>query len=561
MSNEATAINTDRPATGWTPMLFIGLGVALIIMDATIVNVILPSIINDLGINSIDAEWINAIYALTFAALLIVMGGLGDRLGRRKIFMMGAMLFAVSSILAASASSGGSLIAARAVQGIGGAMMSPTSLSLVNSLYRGKARAIAFAFYGSIIGGMAAVGPLLGGWLTQTFSWHWSFWINVPIALFIAFGTWKFVPESKAEGPQGRVDIVGALLSTLGTAALIFGLIEGRNYGWWIEKETRSFIGRTWNAGQLSPVAFAFIVAALSISVLYIVETQLTKSGKSALIDFSLFKIKTFGLGSFAGLIVSLGEFGILFSLPLFMQSVLGWSALGAGGLLATLAIGAFVAAPTAGVLANRRNPRFVARLGLALEIIGILGISATISPTLSGWPLGTCLFIYGIGVGYATAQLTGLILADIPMNKSGQASGTQSTARQIGAAMGTAILGTILFVSLHNNTAANLTALSAAGKIIMPPSAIEHVATAVEQSAGTNIPGMNIGEDGAFEVQYAASLAYADAVKVTAYAAAGFLALGLIATLALPPGRARDEESSNDSTGPDQATLIHDFE
>ncbi len=561
MSNEATVIDNDRPATGWTPMLFIGLGVALIIMDATIVNVILPSIIKDLGINSIDAEWINAVYALTFAALLIVMGGLGDRFGRRKIFMIGALLFAVSSILAAASTSGGTLIAARAVQGIGGAMMSPTSLSLVNSLYRGKARAIAFAFYGSIIGGMAAVGPLLGGWLTQTFSWHWSFWINVPIALFIAFGTWKFVPESKAEGEQGRVDIVGALLSTLGTAALIFGLIEGRNYGWWIEQETRSFIGRTWEAGQLSPVAFAFIAAGLSLIILYVVETRLTKSGKSALIDFGLFKIKTFGLGSFAGLIVSLGEFGILFSLPLFMQSVLGWSALGAGGLLATLAIGAFFAAPTAGVLANKRNPRFVARLGLALEIVGILGISVIISPSSSGWQLGTWLFVYGVGVGYATAQLTGLILADIPMNKSGQASGTQSTARQIGAAMGTAILGTILFVSLHNNTAANLTELSAAGKITMPPTAIEQVATAVEQSAGTIIPGMNIGEAGSFEVQYAASVAYADAVQVTAYAAAGFLTLGLIATLALPPGRARDEELSESVDGPNQSELIHDFE
>ena len=170
----------EKPAHGWIPMLFIGMGTALIIMDATIVNVSLPSMIADLGLSSIDAEWVNAIYSLTFAALLIVFGRVGDRVGRRRIFTLGALVFVLASIYAASSKSGEHLITARALQGIGGAMMSPTSLSLVNSLYAGKARNIAFAIYGSIIGGMAALGPLVGGYLTTNFSWTWAFWINVP---------------------------------------------------------------------------------------------------------------------------------------------------------------------------------------------------------------------------------------------------------------------------------------------------------------------------------------------------------------------------------------------
>ena len=538
---------SDKPAAGWTPMIFIGLGVALIIMDATIVNVILPTIITDLGIDSIDAEWVNAVYALTFAAFLIVAGRLGDRYGRRLVFILGSLVFAVSSILAATSTSAGTLIAARAAQGLGGAMMSPTSLSIVNDLYRGKSRAIAFAFYGSIIGGMAAIGPLLGGWLTQTFSWHWSFWINVPISLFVAIGAWKFVPKSKADDDMGSLDWVGAVFSTAGIAALIFALIEGRNYGWWNTTKDVQFLGRNLSAGQLSPVAYAFVIAFVGLVGLYFYETRRARNGKSVLIDFELFKIPTFGYGSFAGLIVSLGEFGILFSLPLFMQSVLGWSALGAGGLLACLALGAFVAAPTAARITNQRNPRFVARLGLVLEIIGIVGIALTISPNVSGWVLGIWLFIYGVGVGYATAQLTGLILSDVPMTKSGQASGTQSSARQIGSAMGTAVLGTILFVGLYDNTQVAIAQTGASTEVSV------QVAQIVEQSAGTAIPGL-ANPPGSPEIQAASSQAFADSLMQTAFYAAGFLMLGLLSTLKLPPGQSYGKAA-------EEAKLIHDFE
>jgi len=560
MSEKPQVALDDRPAAGWTPMIFIGLGVALIIMDASIVNVILPSIIRGLKINSIDAEWINATYSLTFAAFLIVMGRLGDRFGRRRIFMLGAGLFAVSSIAAASATSGGLLIAARAVQGVGAAMMSPTSLSIVTGLYRGKARAIAFALYGSIIGGMAAIGPLMGAWLTEHFSWHWSFWINVPISLIIIVGSLKFVDEVKADDDMESPDLLGALLSSIGIAALIFALIEGRSYGWWLSTSDKKFLGHVWQQGGLSPVAIALIMSVVSLALLYVIETRRTAAGKSALIDFHLFRIRSFGLGSFAGLIVSLGEFGILFSLPLFLQSVLGWSALGSGGLLASLAVGAFVAAPTAAILANKQNPRFVARLGMGLEIIGILGLAAVLSPDVSGWSMVLWLFIYGMGVGYATAQLTGLILSEIPPNKTGQASGTQSTARQIGASMGTAILGTVLFVTLHKYTEWRLT-----NEVpYLTAEKAREVADLVERSAGTAIPSLASMPNG-LEIQAVAQQAFSAAISLSALVAAGFVFLGFLATFALPPGTAPGSapavSPSDDSDDVDQTTLIHDFE
>ena len=527
----------------WLPMLFIGLGVALIIMDATIVNVSLPSIIKDLNINSIDAEWVNAIYSLTFAALLIVMGGLGDRFGRRLIFVLGAGVFLIASIVAARTGSGEALIAARALQGVGGAMMSPTSLSLINSIYQGKARTIAFAIYGSIIGGMAAIGPLLGGYLTEHYSWRWAFYINVPIALIIIVGSVMVVPEFKDAHIAPGIDIGGAVLSTIGVGTLVFALIEGRNYGWIHTVKDSSIAGMNWPAGSLSPVFWAFVISILCIVGLYVLETRRTAAGKSVLLDFGLFRIPTFGLGSTAAMIVSLGEFGILFSLPLFLQSVLGYSAFGAGALLAALAVGAFIAGPTAATLAMRRSQRFVAQLGLALEIVGIVGLGLTISTSVSGWIIAFWLVIYGVGVGYASAQLTGLILADVPVRKSGQASGTQSTARQLGSALGTAILGTVLFLSLAKLTFDNLARIPG-----LDDAARQQISDLVEQTAGTIIPALAQKPGGAAIAQ-AAGEAFASAVRFTSFTAAAFVFLGLLATLRLPADTKRRDEVPAEAT------------
>jgi EmrB/QacA subfamily drug resistance transporter len=522
---------TEKQRSKWLPMIFIGLGVALIIMDATIVNVSLPSIIRELDINSIAAEWVNAIYSLTFAALLIVMGGLGDRFGRRLLFVLGAGVFLVASVVAARTGSGEALIAARALQGVGGAMMSPTSLSLINSIYKGKERTIAFAIYGSIIGGMAAIGPLLGGYLTEHYSWRWAFYINVPIAIIIIVGSLMFVPEFKDANIAPGVDMGGAVLSTVGIGTLVFALIEGRNYGWFKTVADTSMAGINWAAGSLSPVFWALVLSAACLIGLYLLETRRAAAQKSVLLDFTLFSIPTFGIGSFAAMIVSLGEFGILFSLPLFLQSVLGYSAFGAGALLAALAVGAFIAGPTAATLAMRRSQRFVAQLGLALEIVGIVGLGLTISTSVSGWVIAFWLVIYGVGVGYASAQLTGLILADVPVRKSGQASGTQSTARQLGSALGTAILGTVLFLSLSKLTYNNLANVPG-----LDDEQRQQIADLVEKTAGTVIPSLGQKPGGA-AIAEAAGEAFASSVKYASFTAAAFVFLGLLATLRLPSG------------------------
>src|SRR5690606_24680442 len=221
------------PRTQWLGLVVISLAVSLIIVDSTIVNVAIPSIVDELAITSTQVQWVQESYTLVFAALLLVFGTLADRFGRRRMLLRGVAIFALSSVLAAAAQNGDLLIGLRVLQGVGGAMILPSTLSIITATFRGRDRAIAFAVWGSTIGGMAAVGPVLGGWLTTYFSWRWAFGINLPLGVVILIGIALFVMESREPEARG-IDIVGAALSVITSGALVFGLIEGRTYGWWL---------------------------------------------------------------------------------------------------------------------------------------------------------------------------------------------------------------------------------------------------------------------------------------------------------------------------------------
>lgn len=516
----------------WFGLFFVALGVAMIIVDATIVNVAVPSIIDDLGITSSEAQWVQEAYTLVFAAFLLMFGRLADRYGRRLLFTIGVLVFVAASIWAATAASGGELIAARLAQGVGGALMLPTSLSIINANFRGRDRAIAFAIWGSTIGGTAALGPLLGGWLTTDFSWRWAFGINIPLGAIVLIGTLVFVKESKDTHAQSGVDIAGALLSVLGIGLIVFGLIEGRSYGWWSTLGTPDIAGVTWTFG-LSPVALAFIAGLLALAVFGWVEVSRNRAGKPVLLDLSLFSLASFRNGNIAAGIVSLGEFGLLFALPLWLQNVLGFSAFKTGQVLLALALGSFMASGFGAQLTRAKGPVFVVRLGILLEIAGVLGVALVAAPDTNVWWVVAALFVYGMGVGLATAQLTGVVLADVPVEASGQGSGIQSTTRQVGSALGIAILGTVLFSGLGHQLNDNL----AADPAISADQREQAVSTVVA-SAGSVIPAWK--ENPQTEpIAVAAGEALSTATRWAAFAAAAFLALGFLSSLSLGTPRA----------------------
>ena len=517
----------------WAGLVFISVAVALIIVDSTIVNVAIPSIVDDLGITSTQVQWVQEAYTLVFASLLLVFGSLADRMGRRRMLIIGVVIFTLASVGAALAPTGTALILARFVQGVGGAMILPTTLSLLNATFRGRERGIAFAVWGSTIGGMAAVGPLLGGWLTTDFSWHWAFLINVPLGILIVVGVLMTIDESRGAG--ARVDVVGAVLSIVTMAALVFGLIEGRTYGWWLTDKPLTIGDWEWPFA-LSPIPIVFAIAALGIVAFVAWGLHRRRIGRSTIIAFGLFRIPSFRNGNIAAMVVSLGEFGLILALPLWLQFVLDFDALQTGFILLSLAVGSFVASGFAGAFSGRFPPVWIVRAGIVAEILGVVGVGLAIAPDASWVWLVPALFVYGFGVGLATAQLTGVVLVDVPVTEGGQASGTQSTARQLGAALGIAILGTILFSTTASVLAASLDDRG------LPAEQRDQVVSAVVDSAGGAIAGLE-GSPQTEPLAEDAKAAFSAGTRAATFAAAGFLVLGLAATLSLGSGRKSEEE------------------
>lgn len=529
MTDEAVTVTGKRR---WIALIFLALGVSMIILDATVVNVAIPTMITDLGLTTTDAEWVNASYALAFASLLILFGRLADRFGRKRLFVLGVIIFTAASALVAVSGGAVELVGARLLQGIGGAIILPSSLSIINAVFTGKSRAVAFAVWGGTIGGMAALGPLVGGWLTTYASWHWAFLINVPIGIIVILGVLSVVPETRDVLGRKGLDVPGTLLVTFGLIGLVFALIEGQRYGWIVSTQDFVIGSITWPKDSISPVLVSGVLGVVLLALLLVVESRRVRAGKIVVLDLRLFRIRTFGAGNAVALIVSLGEFGLLFALPLFLQATRGYDALQTGVILLALAIGSFVASGMGAPLSQRFGPVRVLQLGMLLEAIGIFGLAFVLSTTITGWGMAPWLFIYGLGVGFATAQLTGVILSEIPVAESGQASAVQSTSRQVGAAIGTAIIGTTLILGL-GNVASQLTDRG------VPAEQAQQISDVVSSSAGQAIPALAQQPDGDV-ITEAASAGFAHAIKLVAFVAGAFVLLGFLASLVLPRNAAR---------------------
>ena len=385
---------------------------------------------------------------------------------------------------------------------------------------------------------------MLGGWLTTYFSWRWAFGINVPLGILIVAGVLVFVSESRDTGVPRRIDVVGAVLSVVTSASLVFGLIEGRTYGWWVTNTAPTVGDWTWPF-TLSIIPVAFLITLVSGAAFIWWGLRRQRLGKSTLLAFSLFRIPSFRNGNIAALIVSLGEFGIILSLPLWLQNVLGYDALQTGFVLLALAIGSFVASGIAGAFGNRVAPLTIVRAGIAAEIVGVAGLGTVITADASWLSIVPFLFVYGLGVGLATAQLTGVVLGDVPIEQSGQGSGTSSTARQIGSALGIAVLGTVLFTSVGLSLQAKLADLD------VPAATSSQIVDAVVDSAGAVIPSLDAQDA---DVADAAREAFSEGTRYSAYAAAGFLVIGLVASLRLTSRR--DEESAEDQLSAGEKVL-----
>ncbi len=446
-------------------------------MDGTIVNVALPVMMKDLSLTFVNAEWVITLYSLVFSALLITTGRLADNFGRIKCLIFGLLVFMAGAIICALGSNLVWLLVGRFIQGVGGAFVLPCTLSTINTLYKGRDRIMAFAVYGSVIAGMAAIGPLLGGILTTYTVWRWIFWIDVPVGIIVLIGAIFFTPDTKGEKFRGAFDWGGLIFSAAGFGLIVYGLIEGQNYGWW-----KPSVGQP-NWGGISPTPYIFAGGIISIILMIVIEMARIRSDRSHLIALDLFSLKSFTMGNSIAAILSIAEYGLVFLIPIYLQNVLMYDAMTTGLILCSLGVGAFIAGGFAEPFVRFTSSRVVVVSGVILETISFAGFFFFVKPDTNIWWVIFWLSLYGIGLGFASAQLTSIVMSAVPDHKAGQGSSLQSTVRQIGSALGVAIIGILFLGFLNVSVPHSLDSISE-----IPEPARVGITTAVIKSGGRAI-------------------------------------------------------------------------
>jgi len=408
-------------ARKWWTLVLISIATFMLLLDITVVNVALPDIQRELGASLSSLQWVVDAYSLMLAACLLTAGSLGDRLGRRRVFTIGFAIFTGASFLCGISGDPTLLNLARGLQGVGGAAMFATSLALIGQEFHGKDRATAFGVWGATIGGAVAIGPLVGGLITEHLGWEWIFFVNVPIGIAAIALTERKLANVAAQDPQ-RIDLPGLVTFSLALFLLIFGLIRGNPEGW-----------------ASAPILASLIGAAVLMAAFVAIEAR----GAHPMLDLRLFRNGAFNGVSAVAFGLSGGMFAMFLYLTLYIQGVLGFSPLEAGLRFLPLTVLSFVASPIAGALSHRIPIRVLLGSGLGLVGIGLLlmhGVSAE-----SDWTaLLPGFLVAGVGIGIANPGIGQAAIAVVPVEKAGMGSGINTTFRQVGIATGVAGLGAI---------------------------------------------------------------------------------------------------------------------
>ncbi len=438
------------PKYRWFALIFIALGLAIVIIDNTVLNVSIPYILRDLHINFSSIQWAISGYSLTIAAVLITVGRLGDMFGYKRMFLLGIIVFVIGSFIASESNGAISLLIGRAlIQAIGAAITLTSALSLLAFTFSGNERAVAFGIWGSVAGASAAIGPLLGGYLTTYFSWRWSLRINIVVGLLAIIGS-IFIMESKKQESK-CFDWVGMLLSSSSLLLLVFGFIEGGALGWWRPSTNLAF----WPFNiSVIPVIFLLSLSILYAFVRY--ERWFEKKG-CPLLRVEIFRSRGFTMGLILLGILALGQFGTFLILPIYFENVLGLSALKVGVALLPISISLFIFGTISGFLASKINVKWIIASGITILIVGISILILTISVSATVLSLLPALLVFGTGFGLGFSQLNNVIISSAPKEVAGEASATSITIRQIGFALGIALVGAILASTLHTSIQKNV--------------------------------------------------------------------------------------------------------
>ncbi|MEL5959963.1 DHA2 family efflux MFS transporter permease subunit [Streptomyces sp. CLV115] len=415
----------------WAVLVTLGLGFFMTLLDLTIVNIAIPDMMDRLGSSLDEALWVVSAYALVLAVTLITFGRLGDLRGPRTLFVAGVSLFTLASIACGLAGTPGLLIATRAVQGLGAAMMVPQTMVLIMAVFPADRRGTAMGVWGSIAGVATLSGPTLGGLIVSTIGWRWIFFINVPIGLAVIALTFLWVPDIRPARAH-KFDVLGVLIVTAALFCLSFGLQEGERYDW--------------NAGIVALIIAG--VALIGVFVLY----QRRKQDDEPLVPFALFRDRNFTVMTTIVALISMALLGLVLPMNIYLQSVLGMSALQAGLTLAASPVMSMCTAPFAGRMSDRIGGKNVLLFGLVVYGCGI-ALVMTLAATDSHWYTFTApMAVLGLGTGCLLAPMATEAMRNVPRQLAGAASGVNNTFRQVGSVLGASVVGAVLQSSLASN-------------------------------------------------------------------------------------------------------------
>ena len=391
-------------------------------LDNTVVNVALPSIQRDLGADLSELEWIVTGYALTFASLMLVGGKVADAYGRRRIFVLGIIVFTTASLLCGLASSSEVLIAARVLQGAGAALMNPATLSIIAATFPPRERGTAIGIWAGTAALALAIGPLVGGLITEHLEWSWIFFVNVPVGALAIVACYLFIDESRDE-THASLDIPGLASSAVGLFALTYGLIEANTYGW-----------------TSARIVGAFALAAIALTSFVVIERR----RRQPMLPLDLFRSGTYVGANLVVLLVALAMFGIFFFVSLYMQNILGYSPVETGAAFLPLTILIILVAPIAGKTSDRIGSRGLMTAGMILIAVQLVMFSRlTVDATF--WNLLPAFIIGGVGMSLTMTPSAAAATRSVPVDKSGVGSAVLNSARQVGGTMGVAIMGAIV--------------------------------------------------------------------------------------------------------------------
>jgi EmrB/QacA subfamily drug resistance transporter len=489
----------------WWTLAVLSISLIVISLDNTILNVALPSIARDLDASASDLQWVVDAYMLVFAGLLLTAGSLGDRFGRRRALSAGLLVFGVGSVLAAISGDTAQLIASRSLMGVGGALIMPSTLSILTAVFPAEERAKAIGAWAAVAGLGIALGPIAGGWLVEHADWHWVFLVNVPIVVVaLALGR-VLVPESSDPKPD-RADIPGAALSTLGLTALLWGVIEAP--------------ARGWTDGSIL-AAFAAAAVVLGLFAAWELRTA------SPMLDVRLFADRRFSAASAAIALAFFGLFGVLFFTSQYLQSVHGFSPLEAGVWSLPVAGGIALGGPLGARLSARLGAKLTVSGGLFVLASGLV-LYSTVRPGSGFALIGGAEAILGAGIGLAMTPATDSIMATLPPERASVGSAMNDTVRQVGGALGVAILGSVL--SSHYRGGMD-------GAAHGLPAGAGHAAQ--DSIAGASAVAERIGGTAGRALQHTASIAYVDSMQIAMLVAAAVTVAGALVALVLLPARA----------------------